>query len=176
MIPDATGPRVILVGALGAGRTSVGRALAAALGTSLSETEEVLESSFGQPFSDVVVHTDPQRFRSAVVEAALGQVTGGSPGEVVTLLPSALSAPAVQRALLGFPRLVELRVTPSVLARRAGLNVPQSVNLGQPRAAFARFVKQTQAICEDLGATTVDNTETTPEMTAAEVINRFALQ
>lgn len=169
-------PAVILVGPLGVGRTSVGLELASALGAELSETEGLLETKWGKPLSEIILEFDPEEFRSEVAEIAIDQLVSDGPKRVVTLLPSALFSAAVQAVLAGHPRLVELRVPPSTLAKRVGLNVPQSANLGQPRAAFARFVMEIQQVCVSLGAIVMDNGESDARMTSNKILKRFAVQ
>ena len=58
-----TRPRLVLVGTMGAGKTSVGRRLAASWGVDFRDTDHDVEASEGRPVSDIFVDSGEAHFR-----------------------------------------------------------------------------------------------------------------
>lgn len=109
----AAGPAVVLIGPMGAGKTSVGRRVARALGASFSDTDKIVVRDHG-PIRDLFLAHGEAHFRAlerdAVVEA-LGR------GGVVALGGGAVLDP-LTRERLGAHRVVLLTVSPQVVASR----------------------------------------------------------
>jgi shikimate kinase len=54
---------IILIGAPGAGKTTVGAALAAGLGVGFTDTDAVVESAAGKPVADIFISDGEPEFR-----------------------------------------------------------------------------------------------------------------
>ncbi len=106
-------PAIVLIGPMGAGKTSVGRRVARALGTSFSDTDKIVVRDHG-PIRDLFLAHGEAHFRDlerdAVVEA-LGR------GGVVALGGGAVLDP-LTRDRLAAHHVVLLTVAPNVVASR----------------------------------------------------------
>ena len=72
-------PRVVLIGPMGAGKSTVGGLLARAWGTELRDTDRDIEAAQGRSVSDIFVDDGEDHFRELerdAVAAALGEHTG----------------------------------------------------------------------------------------------------
>ena len=76
-----TAPRVVLVGPMGAGKTTVGRLLAERWGVPFRDTDDVVEQTEGRTVSDIFVDSGEEHFRAlerAAVAEALGEHRRGA--------------------------------------------------------------------------------------------------
>ena len=74
-----TAPRVVLVGPMGAGKTTVGRLLAERWGVPFVDTDDVVEQTEGRTVSDIFVDSGEEHFR-ALERAAVGRALAEHPG------------------------------------------------------------------------------------------------
>ena len=82
--PVQSGP-ILLVGFMGAGKSSVGAALASELGCSFVDLDAVVENSAGQPVAAIFSADGEQRFRQLESEALDQVLSSGSERRVVAL-------------------------------------------------------------------------------------------
>ena len=126
-----TGPRVVLVGAMGAGKSTVGRLLAEAWGVPLRDTDEDVERVEQRSVSDIFVDSGEEYFRAreheAVVEALASHVG------VLSLGGGAVLDPAT-RAALADHLVVFLKVGLADAAKRVGLGQGRPLLLGNVRS------------------------------------------
>ena len=73
------GPRVVLVGPMGAGKTTVAELLGAAWGLPVRDTDRDVEAAEGRSISDIFVDSGEQRFR-ALERAAVADALAGHRG------------------------------------------------------------------------------------------------
>lgn len=126
-----TGPVAVLVGAPGSGKSTVGGALAAALGIAFRDTDRDIEEAAGKPVSDIFVDDGEAHFRaleSAAVAAALAEHRG-----ILALGGGAILDPATRRLLAGH-RVVWLKVDVAAAAKRVGLARDRPLLAMNPRA------------------------------------------
>jgi shikimate kinase len=109
---------IVLVGMIGAGKTTVGRALAARLGTDFVDTDDLVAVSAGCSIRELFERHGEAHFRrveASVLEEVLSAITSGvvgGGGGIVTTDPN-------RRLLKDAPAtVVWLRATPSSLAGR----------------------------------------------------------
>jgi shikimate kinase len=88
---------IVLIGFMGAGKTTVGRELASALGLEFADTDELVESGSGRSIPEIFASGGEQAFRaleSEVILAALNSDIG-----VLALGGGAITIPEVRAAL-----------------------------------------------------------------------------
>ena len=159
-------PRVVLVGTMGAGKTTVGSLLAEAWGVGFRDTDQDVEAMAGKSVQDIFVDEGEQEFRArerAAVADALATHDG-----VLALGGGAVLDPAT-RALLAGHRVVFLRVGISDAAQRVGLGVARPLLLGNVRARVKQLIEERTPVYEGLATYVVDTDGLTPEQVAAAV-------
>ena len=160
-MPDG-GPRVVLVGPMGAGKTSVGAELAARWGVELRDTDADVEAVAGKPVSDIFVDDGEAAFRAlerTAVARALAEHSG-----VVAVGGGAVIAEET-RASLGGHRVVFLDVGLSDAAARVGLGTTRPLLLGNVRGQLKALLDARRPLYDQVSAARV----VTDGKTVAEV-------
>ncbi len=110
---DAGGGALVLIGPMGAGKTSIGRRVARALGQSFSDTDKMVIRAHG-PIPEIFATHGEAHFRALERDAVAEALAGGG---VVALGGGAVMAPET-RERLSAHRVVLLTVSPQVVASR----------------------------------------------------------
>ena len=79
MSAPAAGPRVVLVGPMGAGKTTVAQLLAARWGVTVRDTDHDVEAAEGRAISEIFVDDGEAHFRS-LEKAAVTRALSEHPG------------------------------------------------------------------------------------------------
>jgi shikimate kinase len=111
------GETIWLVGMMGAGKSAVGRALAARRGEPFADADAEVEAAAGRSVAEIFAAEGETAFRRLEREAI--ERLAGRPG-VVALGGGAIAQPGVAERLRASGRVVYLRATPETLARRVG--------------------------------------------------------
>ncbi len=159
-------PRVVLVGAMGAGKTTVGGLLAEAWGVGFRDTDQDVEAAAGKSVQDIFVDQGEQEFR-ALERAAVAEALSGHDG-VLALGGGAVLAEET-RALLAGHRVVFLRVGISDAAQRVGLGVARPLLLGNVRGRVKALIEERTPVYEGIATHVVDTDGLSPEEVAAAV-------
>lgn len=110
-------PKAVLVGLPGAGKSTVGRRLAKALGVGMLDTDAAIEQQTGRSIADIFATDGEQEFRrieEQVVRQALQEHDG-----ILSLGGGAVTTPAVRAALAGHT-VIFLEITAAEGVRRTG--------------------------------------------------------
>lgn len=92
-------PKAVLVGLPGAGKSTIGRRLAKALGVQMLDTDTAIEAETGRSIPDIFATDGEAEFRrieEAVVRRALAEHDG-----VLSLGGGAITSPGIRQALVG---------------------------------------------------------------------------
>ncbi len=130
-------PRAVLVGLPGAGKSTIGRRLAKALGVTMLDTDAAIEQQTGRSIADIFATDGEQGFRrieEGVVRDALAHHDG-----VVSLGGGAVTSHGVREALAGHT-VVYLEISAGEGARRTGGHTVRPLLAGGDEAdRYAKF-------------------------------------
>lgn len=164
-------PRVVLMGPPGAGKTSVGAALADILGVSLRDTDADIEASEGVKVAEIFVDRGEEHFRALEVNA-VARALIEHPG-VLSLGGGAPLAADTQAALTAYEVsggvVVFLDVSLTAVVPRVGLNATRPLLLGNPRQQWLSLMAARRPIYEKLATMTVLTDDRTPTNVAQEI-------
>lgn len=159
-------PRVVLVGPMGAGKTTVAGILGDAWDLPVRDTDADIEASTGREISDIFVESGEDHFRdleAAAVAAALAEHDG-----VLALGGGAVLRPETRELLAGLP-VVFLRVGLSDAVKRVGLGVGRPLLLGNVRARIKALLDERTPVYESVASHVVDTGGRSADEVAAEV-------
>jgi shikimate kinase len=158
---------IILIGPPGAGKTTVGAALAARLHVPFTDTDAVIEAVAGKPVGDIFVTDGEPEFRRLEREA-VAAVIDDSDG-VIGLGGGAVMDEQTRTRLAG-RRVVYLETAFGELAKRVGLDQARPLLIGvNPRAQLKALLDQRLPVYGSLAWLTVGTDGRDPEDIAAEI-------
>jgi shikimate kinase len=160
-----TGPALVLIGPMGAGKTSIGRRVARTLGRRFFDTDIAIVRAHG-PIERIFAEHGETRFRelerAAVTE---GLATGG----VVSLGGGAV-LDAATRADLDAHRVVFLTVDQHVVAGRIRESARPLLQEGDALARWTEIMAARSPIYEELADATFDTSSGPLQAVVAEVV------
>ncbi|MFI7248761.1 shikimate kinase [Micromonospora chalcea] len=162
----STRPVCVLVGAPGSGKTTVGTALAEALGVDFRDTDADIENLAGKPIPEIFVDEGEEHFRTlerAAVAAALASHAG-----VLALGGGAVLAEENRAALIGHT-VVHLSVELPDAVKRIGLGAGRPLLALNPRATLKHLMDQRRPLYAEVATATVVTDGRTSEELAAEI-------
>jgi shikimate kinase len=158
-----TRPQVVLVGPMGAGKSTVGRILAERWGVELRDTDDDVEAADGRTISDIFVESGEEHFR-ALERSAVARALAEHDG-VLAVGGGAVMAEDTRAALTG-QRVVFLRVGLSDAAARVGLGTSRPLLLGNVRGTMKALLDERTPVYESVAVAEVDTDGRTPDEVA----------
>jgi shikimate kinase len=117
-VADATTERhIALVGAMGSGKTTIGRRVAAALGRDFVDNDQLLERRTGATAAEIAARDGIDALHRAEAESVLDALAAHPPA-VIAAAASTIEDPVVRAALRRSARVAWLRADPATLAAR----------------------------------------------------------
>ncbi len=167
---DAPVQRVVLVGPPGAGKSTVGSALAERLGLPFADTDELIEIVAGMSVSDIFVTEGESGFRSRERATVVKSLESAG---VVSLGGGAI-LDAETRADLGDERVVFLDVDLAHAASRVGLNRDRPLLLGDVRKQLRALMAERRELYVEVADIVIDTNDREPEVIVDEIVTALA--
>ena len=167
-----SGPVLVLVGPPTSGKTTVGRAVAAARGLAFRDTDADVEAATGSRVADLFVDHGEEHFRRLEEEAvtrAMAEHDG-----VLALGGGAVLSDATRALLVAYGRaggaVVRLDVDLATAARRAGFNRDRPLLAVNPRAMLRTMLAARAPLYAEVATATVHTGDRPSEEVVAEVL------
>lgn len=161
-----TAPIAVVVGPPGAGKTTVGHAVAELLNVPFADTDALIEATAGKPVPDIFFDDGEAAFRELEV-AAIGSALKSFDG-VLALGGGAILHQGT-RAALASHTVVFLSVELTDAVKRVGLGVGRPLLSVNPRATLKFLLEQRRPLYAEVATHTIATDARTPEEIAAEV-------
>jgi shikimate kinase len=159
-------PTVVLVGPMGAGKSTVGRLVAESLGVGFLDTDEAVEHRTGRTVAELFVDEGEAYFRQLEREAVADAL---ATHDGVLALGGGAVLDSDTREQLADHRVVFLRVGLSDAAQRVGLGVSRPLLLGNVRGRIKQLLDERTPVYESVSAHVVDTDGVTAEEVAEQV-------
>jgi shikimate kinase len=164
------GESVVLVGAPGSGKSTVGAMLARHLGVPFRDVDAVIVQQAGRPIAEIFADDGEAAFR-ALEEQITGELLE-LPG-VLALGGGAVLSPATRAALRGH-RVVWLRIGLSQSVKRVGLDTARPLLLGNVRGQLLKLLNERASLYAEVATEVVDTDHTTPAEVVEMIVNAHA--
>ena len=161
------GPRVVLIGPPGAGKSTVAAIVSERLGLPVLDTDAAIEAAAGRSVSDIFVDDGEPAFRVLESDTVLAALT--SEVGVVAVGGGAPMTPEVAAALER-RTVVFLDVGIADAARRVGFAQARPLLAVNPRASWISMMKERRPTYERLATHVVDTAGRSPDEVAADVV------
>ena len=162
---------IVLIGPMGAGKTTVAGLVAARLGVSVRDTDHDVEAAAGRPISEIFVDDGEAAFR-ALERAAVAEALAAHDG-VLSLGGGAVLDPRTRELLAGHD-VIFLRVGLSEAVKRVGLGVGRPLLLGNVRSRIKALLDERTPVYEAAATLVVDTDGRAPEEIADEIVTALA--
>ncbi len=153
-------PRVILIGPMGSGKTTIGQLVAQRLDIPFRDTDQVIEESSGRTVSDIFLEDGEEAFR--VLEKGVLRDELLSDGTVLALgggAPISIDAQSALRAIAS--PVIYLDISLATVAPRIGFNRDRPLLLHNPRGQWQTLMEARRPIYESIADTVIEvNTKT----------------
>jgi len=163
--------RVVLVGPMGAGKSTVGALLADAWGVTARDTDADIEALEGRSISDIFVDSGEAHFRD-LERKAVAEAVATHDG--VLSLGGGAVLDAGTRDLLAGHTVVFLKVGLAEAVKRVGLGSSRPLLLGNVRSRIKALLDERTPVYESVATLTVDTDGRTPEDVVAELVEALA--
>ncbi|CAN2199936.1 AroK Shikimate kinase [Candidatus Nanopelagicaceae bacterium] len=148
-------PRVILIGPMGSGKTTIGQLLASELEIPFRDTDHVIEEKSGKSVSDIFLEDGEDEFR--ILEKKVLRDELLSDDTVLALgggAPISIDAQSALRAIAS--PVVYLDISLATVAPRIGFNRDRPLLLHNPRGQWQTLMEARRPIYESIADTVID--------------------
>ena len=164
--------RILLIGPPGAGKSTVGQALANKLAIDFIDTDQVIENETGRTITDIFVVDGEPHFRALelqtlktvlILESGVISLGGGAP----------ISQDAQQAIEQSNSHTVFLDVSLATAAPRVGFNLDRPLLLGNPRAQWQALSDNRRPIYEKLADDAIKVDDMNVDQIVAEIVKNL---
>ncbi len=159
---------IVLVGMMGAGKTSVSAGLAARRGWPVFDSDRQVEAMVGRSVPEIWATDGEQGFRSLEARVLADALASTSPA-VVAAAGGTVLDPANRRLLCMHTPVVWLRAEVATLVRRVGSGAGRPLLDGDVAGAMARLDAERRPLYAEVADLTVD----VDHLSADEVVDRI---
>jgi len=148
-------PRVILIGPMGSGKTTIGSLLAEKLGLSFRDTDHLIEEQEGKTVSQIFLDQGEDAFRA--IEKRVLREELLTDGTVLSLgggAPISMDAQSALRAIAS--HIIFLDISLSTVAPRIGFNRDRPLLLNNPRGQWQTLMEARRPIYEAIADATIN--------------------
>lgn len=151
-------PRVILIGPMGSGKTTIGQLVASKLGIAFHDTDHVIEGHAGKSVSDIFLEDGEDEFR--ILEKKVLRDELLSDDTVLALgggAPISVDAQSALRAIAS--PVIYLDISLATVAPRIGFNRDRPLLLHNPRGQWQTLMEARRPIYESIADSVIDVNE-----------------
>ncbi|CAB4612162.1 unannotated protein [freshwater metagenome] len=146
--------KVILIGPPGAGKSTIGNALAKKMQVKFADTDALIEAKLGKKISDVFVDLGEPFFREQEL-IVLAEVLGSDNGVISLGGGAPISLPAQDLLRNSGATVIFLDISLGKAAARVGFNRDRPLLLGNPRAQWTELMNSRRPIYEALATAVI---------------------
>jgi shikimate kinase len=161
--------RLILVGMMGAGKTTVGQLLAERLGWAYLDSDAQVMADTGRTVPELFAESGEAGYRAHESRVLAVALSGGDP-VVVSAAGGVVLSESNRQLLARSGTVVWLRADPGVLAGRVGDGAGRPLLEGDPAAALVELERVRRPLYESVAAVTIDVDRLTPGGVADRVL------
>jgi shikimate kinase len=162
--------RIVLIGMMGAGKTTVGRLLAERLGWHHLDSDDQVEVETGHTVPELFELRGEAAFRAEEARVLAEALSGERP--VVVSAAGGVVLDAANRSLIARSgTVVWLRADPRLLARRVGSGAGRPLLEGDPAARIVALDRERRPYYQELATVVVDVDELTPDQVVDRVLS-----
>lgn len=162
-------PRVVLVGAPGAGKSTVGALLATTLNCKFFDSDVVIEAQEGMPIADIFIEKSESYFRNVEKSVVLKLLS--TEDGVVSLGGGSVLDAGVRDSLAPLT-VVWLYISLADAVERVGLNQSRPLLLGNVRGNMKKLLTERNHIYESVATIKVD-ASSSPQAIVRSIIKKL---
>lgn len=166
--------RLILVGMMGAGKTTVGRMLGYRLGWAYLDSDQQVMARTGRTVPEIFAEQGEAAFRRQEAAVLRDALTGPDP-VVVSAAGGVVLSEANRELLVRSGTVVWLRADPGVLAHRVGKGQGRPLLGGEPASTLIDLYAVRRPLYRSVATLVVDVDALTPDQVADRVLDATGL-
>lgn len=168
-----TAPRLVLVGPMGVGKSTVGALVAERLGCAYRDTDDDIVAAEGRAIADIFLDDGESAFR-AIEKQAVREALAGHDGVLALGGGSILDADT--RALLAGHQVVYLSMDVEEAVQRTGLNAARPLLAVNPRRQWRELMEARRHLYTEVARAVVATDGRTPQEVARAVLDAVELK
>jgi shikimate kinase len=162
-------PRLLLVGMMGAGKTTVGNLLAQRLGWRYRDSDADVEADTGLTVPEIFARDGEAAFRAAEARV-LAEACADSSPSVVSVAGGAVLNPDTRRRISECGTVVWLRARPETLAGRVGDGAGRPLLDDDPASALVSLNDVRAPLYAEIADVVIDVDDLAPDVVAARAL------
>ncbi len=159
----------MLIGIMGAGKSSTGKALARRTGLSRFDTDEIVSTRFGLPATEIFARFGEEKFRDAETEA-LAQLSDAAPA-IIGTGGGIVLRPENVKMLRELGRVVNLEADQETLFRRISRRATRPLlQTEDPRATLVELLRVREPLYREAADVRLDTSRLTQDEVAEAIL------